>query len=342
MVSDIKIKWYKSPLDKNRLKELTQKSDSRALRHVGLHLAFSLSTAIFALYSFHNFPWYITLAAVYFHGTFYNFLGMFTGIHELSHGTVFQSKRLNKILYSILGVLTWNNTHKFKASHNGHHQLTVHRGYDLEVVLPGRFRPVDWVFMFTINPVSGAGGVPGIFTMVWETIRYSLGIFNRQWETMLFPDKESKGRKKIFNFARLTLFFHLITGTLFVWSGNWILLFIVTFGAYIAPWLATLCALPQHLGLPSDVDDWRLCCRTVILPKFISFFYWNMNYHIEHHMYAGVPFYNLPALHKEIQNDCPEPSFGLINTWKQLMPIIKKQRRDELYVFVPQVPENAQ
>jgi len=342
MVMDLKIKWYKSPIDKIQFKELTKKSDFKALRHVLLHISFSAATALFAFYSFHNYSWFITLAAVYIHGTFYNFLGMFTGIHELSHSTVFKSKGLNKFLYSILGVLTWNNTHKFKASHNGHHQVTVHKGYDLEVVLPARFRPIDWLFMFTMNPISGAGGVPGIFSMVWETIRYALGIFNREWETRLFPESDSKGRKKIFSFAGITLLFHIITATWFIWSGNWILIFIVTFGAYVAPWLATLCALPQHMGLPSDVNDWRLCCRTMILPKFIRFFYWNMNYHIEHHMYAGVPFYNLPELHETIKKDCPEPSYGLIKTWKMLIPVIKEQRKNSDYVSVPLLPERAQ
>eukprot|EP00493_Phyllostaurus_siculus_P012731 UN12918 len=32
--------------------------------------------------------------------------------------------------------------------------------------------------------------------------------------------------------------------------------------------------------------------------------YWYMNFHIEHHMYANVPCYNLPALHEAINTTC--------------------------------------
>jgi len=70
MVMDLKIKWYKSPIDKIQFKELTKKSDFKALRHVLLHISFSAATALFAFYSFHNYSWFITLAAVYIHGTF--------------------------------------------------------------------------------------------------------------------------------------------------------------------------------------------------------------------------------------------------------------------------------
>lgn len=339
MKTDLRVKWYKTPIDKELLKELTSRSDWKALRHILPHLAISMMTAALALYSFHNWPWYVTVLSLFIHGTFYNFLGMFTGVHELSHSTAFKTKELNNFFYNILGILTWNNTIKFKASHRGHHQVTVFDDYDLEVVLPEKFRPIDWFFMFTMNPMSGAGGVPGVFSMIWETVRYAFGSFNKKWENMLFPDLESKERKQIFRFARITLLFHVISVPLFIMSGNWILIFIVTLGAYVAPWLATLCALPQHIGLPSNVNDWRLCCRTMILPKYISFFYWNMNYHIEHHMYASVPFYNLPRLHEAMKGDCPTPSYGLVDTWKALIPIIKKQRIDPDYVVIPQVPE---
>ncbi len=341
MSSDPTIHWYKSPLDRQRLKELTTKSDAKALSHLLLHLLFSISTGILVWLAFRNLPWPFTILALFIHGTFYNFLGMFTGIHELAHKTAFKSKRLNEFFYYILGVLTWNNAHKFRASHQTHHRVTVYKGFDLEVVLPERFRPIDWLFMFTINPVSGAGGVPGIISMVWETIRYAFGAFRGEWENMLFPKSAKKPRRKIFRFARITLAFHIITAAWFIYSGNWILILVVNLGCFVAPWLATMCALPQHIGLSGDVPDWRLNSRTMLLNPLVQFFYWNMNYHVEHHMYASVPFYNLPALHREIKADCPEPSKGLVKTWKTLMPIIRKQQKDPDYCIVPELPGTA-
>ena len=31
------------------------------------------------------------------------------------------------------------------------------------------------------------------------------------------------------------------------------------------------------------------------------FLYWNMNYHIEHHIFPTVPYYNLPALRRYLE-----------------------------------------
>jgi len=38
--------------------------------------------------------------------------------------------------------------------------------------------------------------------------------------------------------------------------------------------------------------------RTVTSNRFVSFFMCNLNYHLVHHLYPGVPWYHLPALHR--------------------------------------------
>ena len=298
----------------------------------------SAATGWFAFFAFNNLAWPIVILAVYLHGTFYNFLGMFTGIHELAHRTVFRTRGLGEVLYFILGILTWNNIYKFRESHFAHHRDTCHTGQDLEVVLPEKFLPYHWFFVFTITPVSGAGGVPGVYSMIKETVKYAFGRMNSTWENMIIPPEEKKARRRVFNYSRLTLLVHAGLVALFVASGAWILIFVVTIGMFIAPWLAILCALPQHIGLRGDVKDWRICARTVLMHPVIRFFYWNMNYHVEHHMYASVPFYNLPALHEEIKHDTPEPYPGLIAAWKAIMPIVRKQRKDPSYAYVPELP----
>lgn len=335
---DAKIPWYRTPVPKERLKELTRRSNLKPLAHVGGHLLVSAATAYFVFYAFGNLAWPFVVLAVYLHGTFYNFLGMFTGIHELSHRTVFRWRPLGEVLYFVLGILTWNNIYKFRESHFAHHRVTCHRGKDLEVVLPEKFRPIDWLFVFTITPVSGAGGVPGIYSLIAETVRYAFGIFRGEWESALIPAEKTKERRKVFRYARITLAVHIGLAVVFIATGNWILLLVVTFGSFIAPWLAILCALPQHIGLQGDVPDWRVCARTVIMNPVVRFFYWNMNYHVEHHMYAGVPFYNLPKLHQEIAHELPEPHRGLLRTWKEIMPIVRRQRSDPEYVVVPDLP----
>lgn len=143
MVTDIKIKWYKSPIAKDKFKALTKKSDFKALRYVGLHLAFSISTALFAFYSFHNLPWFVTLAAVYIHGTFYNFWVCSQGYMSAPMVPFLDLRQLinTSILFSEFshGIIPRSS----KRVTTDIHQVTVHSGYDLEVVLPVRFRPID-------------------------------------------------------------------------------------------------------------------------------------------------------------------------------------------------------
>lgn len=57
----------------------------------------------------------------------------------------------------------------------------------------------------------------------------------------------------------------------------------------------------------------------------VRFLYWQMNYHIEHHMYAAVPCYNLGRLHELIRYDLPPTPKGLIGVWKEISAALAAQ-----------------
>ena len=56
----------------------------------------------------------------------------------------------------------------------------------------------------------------------------------------------------------------------------------------------------MHMGLRSNVADFRKNTRSIKLDPLSGFFYWHMNWHAEHHMYAGVPCYHLKKLREAI------------------------------------------
>jgi fatty acid desaturase len=66
-----------------------------------------------------------------------------------------------------------------------------------------------------------------------------------------------------------------------------------------------------------------------------------MQYHIEHHMFPAIPFYNLPELRKAIQHDLPPATHGLFKTWREILPVLKKQRLNPEYTFIPDLPSQA-
>ena len=61
----------------------------------------------------------------------------------------------------------------------------------------------------------------------------------------------------------------------------------------------------QHAGLAENVLDHRLNCRTVYMNPLHRYLYWNMNYHVEHHMFPLVPYHALPRLHELVKADMP-------------------------------------
>jgi fatty acid desaturase len=63
-----------------------------------------------------------------------------------------------------------------------------------------------------------------------------------------------------------------------------------------------------------------------------------MNYHTEHHMYAGVPCYKLSRLHRLIKAEMPPCPNGLRATWKHINEIQRRQDREPDYQYAAPLP----
>ncbi|MEO1109934.1 MAG: fatty acid desaturase [Pseudomonadota bacterium] len=144
-------------------------------------------------------------------------------------------------------------------------------------------------------------------------------------------------RSKAFWASRIHLAILLATLAASLALGSWLPIVLIGGPTFYGSWLHHLLASLQHAGLAEDVPDHRLNSRTVYMNRFFRFVYSNMNYHVEHHMYPMVPFYNLPALHEEIKGDCPPAYEGTLVAFREMLPAILKQRRDPLY-FVDRKP----
>ena len=99
--------------------------------------------------------------------------------------------------------------------------------------------------------------------------------------------------------------------------------------------------LTQHAGMAEDVLDHRLNSRTVYMNPVLRFLYWNMNYHVEHHMFPMVPYHALPALHEEMKADCPTPYRGLLEAYREIIPTLLRQVKDPAYHVVRELPAGA-
>lgn len=333
-----KINWYRTPIDRDTLAALNQRSDLLgALQTLG-HLGLLVLSGAAAFYAAANWPVWALLAILFVHGTMYAFL--LNGFHELCHSSVFKTKALNTLFLNIFSFLGGFNPVMFWASHQEHHKYTLHQPDDLEVVLPVKITMENFWKSSFINPW-------GLIDRTKGLIRLSRGILMGQWENHLFPANDPAKRQRLFNWARLLLFGHLaivlvcIPLGLTVLPGLWLVPVLTTFAPFYGGLALFLCNNTQHVGLQDDAPDFRLCTRTIYLNPILRFLYWHMNFHIEHHMYAAVPCYNLGKLHAAIKHDLPHIPNGLAEAWGVIIPILKKQQVDPTYEFVPELPRRA-
>jgi fatty acid desaturase len=164
---------------------------------------------------------------------------------------------------------------------------------------------------------------------------------DNDWYEFVVPETDEKLRRDHRNWARFTLLGHALLAAIFIATGHWFLIVIVNLGSQYCGWLGFLCGTPQHYGLSSNVPDHRICCRTYTCSWLPGFLYWNMQYHVEHHMFPAVPFYNLPRLRKAIEHDLPPAKHGLRALWKELLEIHRQQQKDPNYAFIPKLPQST-
>ena len=106
-------------------------------------------------------------------------------------------------------------------------------------------------------------------------------------------------------------------------------------------WHMVLTGLLQHIGLADNVIDHRLNTRTVYMNPVSRFIYWNMNYHVEHHMFPMVPYHALPRLHELIKHDLPEPNPSMWHAYKEVWPVVLRQLRYEDFYLLRSLPATA-
>ncbi|MBT3274313.1 MAG: hypothetical protein HN368_14240 [Spirochaetales bacterium] len=333
---DQRINWYRTPIDKTLLRNLTKKNDLRGLLQTGGFLLIFLGTATAALVFSLRQMWIPMAASCYIHCLFHGFVGMEAAVHELSHGTPFKTKWLNEFFYRLFSFLTWNNYLHFRVSHMKHHQLTAFNGLDKEVVLaPITLRTIDFISWLTFD-------FKKFRMIVFPTIAHFFGRADVDyffWDP-LFP-KGDPNRRKMCNWDRFVVIGHLILLALFIYLELWVLIPLILFGSFFVTFFAKGSGMQQHLGLNPNVPDWRVSCHTVIFRPLAAFLYWQMNYHIEHHMYAAVPFFNLRKLHSAIADDTPVPLKGFFSGFQRIIAIRNRQRKDPEYNFMPEFPDTA-
>ncbi len=338
----LKIDWYRCPLERDRLIALSGRSDARGAWQSLGHFGLLLATGALTCYLFALEQWAGFFAALFVHGTIASFLT--APHHELCHGTVFRTRWLNEFFLRIFSTLGWLNFHVYKFSHSYHHRYTLFQQGDREEVLPATpsLRILFLLQLFTVN-ITGGYQSRGILPTLGNVIDLARDRFDNpfnSWGPELYAEHPDE-RRKARNWARWLLAFHASVIVVASGLGRPEIALVVSGGPFIANWWRYFVGVPMHCGLRSEIGDFRKCVRSITLDPLTEFLYWHMNWHLEHHMYANVPCYRLPALYREIADDLPPPR-TLLGAWREMRATWKRQQSEPDYAFDTPVPTPPQ
>ena len=314
--------WYQCPVPREAMRKLLERSDGPAVRDTIVWLALIAGSGL-ATYAFWGSWWAVLPYIIYC--TLYASTSD-SRWHEAGHGTAFKTEWMNNALYELASFMVMRESTVWRWSHNRHHSDTIIVGRDPEISVQ---RPPDikalLLSFFNITVYRN---------YFRHLVMHAVGRMDPA-EATYIPAVEFPA---IYRKARITLSIYLVVLGLSALRHSIEPLMFVGLTNLFGTWLMSIYGLTQHAGLAENVLDHRLNCRTVYMNAINRFLYWNMNYHVEHHMFPLVPYHALPILHNYVKDDCPEPYPNIPTAWREIAQAIRRQLADPAYYVKRRLP----
>lgn len=317
--------WYHTEVPRKTMKALMQRSDQPAIRDTIVWLAVQILSAAGAVWTWGTW-WCVPFFAVY--GVFYASAAD-SRWHECGHGTAFRTRWMNDVVYQIASFQLMRNPVTWRWSHARHHTDTIIVGRDAEIAV---MRPPD-----LLRAGLAFTGLLDLRYALPTLVRNAFGNLSADEKDMI-PESE---RPKAVRAARWHMAVYAATIALAVATRSWLPIMLVGTPRLYGTWHMVLTGLLQHIGLADNVTDHRLNSRTVYMNPVSRFIYWNMNYHVEHHMFPMIPYHALPRLHALIKHDLPAANPSMWHAYREVWPVVLRQLRHEDFYLVRDLPPTA-
>ena len=323
----VNAQWYQCAVPRAELRALMKRDDAQAIRDTALWYALILgSGALFVVGWTAGWNGWALAAAYLAYATLYSSPAD-SRWHESGHGTAFKTRWMNDVLYQLASFQVVRRPARWRWSHARHHTDTLVTGRDPEfnVTLPAD------ILTLLLN-IFALKNVP---RELWATLRHTTGHISAEEKTYI-PEMEWPSLART---ARIwVVVYALIVGTALA-TQSWLpVLLLGALPSMAGAWLQHGLGLTQHAGLPENVLDHRLNSRTILMGPVLRFLYWNMNYHVEHHMYPLVPYHALPKLHALMKDDCPPPYASTAQAFAEIIPAVWRQARDTRFSVARPLP----
>jgi fatty acid desaturase len=308
-------------LKDNVLIGLMQKSDYEGFKRLFENLTI-MAITIYAIYSMHMLPYdpeKMTWSNLAMFIPLYIFYGFqlqcfaFAGNHEFLHGNAWKTKKYNNIVMQIVGIVCFESPKHERLMHKQHHTYTNNIDKDPELTSffsreeleNAKFRGVvysrygylkgffDVFYTFrcrAMRILSAAYGVPVDYSGTGWSMKTDV------YAPVHVRDLAKTARIQLLCYvAVFAIFGQTKQGlqSIFFW--------------WIVPVIIGYCPInyvrnAEHADCEVNEVNMLRNTRTVESNPIIRQLLWNTNYHVEHHCYPMVPFFNLPKLH-ELMND---------------------------------------
>jgi MocE subfamily Rieske [2Fe-2S] domain protein len=316
--------WYASPVAREEMRELLERRDGPAIRDTLLWFALIIGSGVCGFMLWGLGSWWAILPFMVY-GALYASTSD-SRWHEPGHGTAFKTDWMNNVLYEIASFMVLRESTRWRWSHARHHSDTIIVGRDAEIAVT---RPPNWRTLFL--RFFGINTTYAFFRLV---LLHCTGRLTAEEKTFI-PESEYG---KVIIRARIYLVVYASVIGLAVYAGSILPLMFIGLPAFYGSWLQFIYGHTQHTALAENVLDHRLNSRTIYMNAVNRYLYWEMNYHVEHHMFPLVPYHNLARLHRLVKADMPKPYSGLWEAWREIIPTVLRQRKDPSYFIRRELP----
>jgi len=287
---------FRKALPRDVLERFTRRSAARSAAAI-LEDVVVLAAAVGAGLYFWPNP-LVLLACVLVIGTRQH--ALFVIAHDAAHYLLFENRAANDLVGRACATVQGLSMCTYRVIHRLHHN-NLYGELDPDTALHGGYpRGKGYLARKLLKDLCGL--------TAWKTYAYFLGgapALNTQTNVALRPldDTSAKLKTEARNDRNMVFIVHFLLLIFFAWSGHlaeylvlWVLPLVTVVQA-----LLRLRAIAEH-GATADFSSPLTAARTNVAPAWLEWlvFPHHVNYHIEHHLYASVPHYRLPELHREM------------------------------------------
>lgn len=291
-------------LDRKTIKALCKRSDRPGLIFLSGWVSCLLASG-YLVYLAMDSLW--LWPAMFVYGSIIS-LPAYSMSHETAHGTAFRTRWLNELMFWITSLIYMEEPLYRRYTHTNHHTYTWHVGKDSQM-------PFDTPVTLRVWLVEISGYALTQFHLV-TLLRLLSGRYTEVMKWVIPNDEFPRVRRNAFIFLGI----YTAIGIAIVAGAEWLWWYLVI-PVFLGQVTMVAFGLIQHVEMAENAASILDSTRSFRTNGVVSFFYLNMENHVEHHLYPQVPFYSLPGLHEAIKDQLPEPDPGFWRTSLEVLSV---------------------